>query len=420
MKRALLLLALAGSLGLSACVGGGKQPPPVYVCEAGTQAQGTTPGDSPPPSDPPLAPEAAGDIAKNEVATADTRTPDGRVPLVTVEETGGAPAVTSTPVGSPEEGEAVAEAAAADGNLVAVEADSLVDADTNDPQLPNQYAFQAIQFETTWNTLGGLMSPGAGAGQTVAVLDTGVQAIHEDLNDGRVLAGMVFGQPGPATTDPNGHGTRVAGIIGADTNNATGVAGAAPAVKILPVKVLNSSGQGFSSDVANGIVWAADNGGNVINLSLGGPNASNAMRQAIQYAVFTKGIPVISSSGNDGRCGAPSYPGAFPEVMAVGATDQGNGWASFSTTAPYVSISAPGVGIVTTVLNNQYAPAGNGTSFSAPYVAAVAAIVRATHPGAVAGDVYGHLVGTATDLGPPGWDPFFGWGLVNVFKAATT
>lgn len=427
MKRALLLLALAGSLGLTACQGT-KTPAPVYICDAGTQAQGTTPASAPPPPDQPLAPEAAGEVAKDEVATAEVRTPDGRVPLVTVEETGGAPAITSTPVSSPEEGEAVAEQAAADGNLVAVEADSVVDADTTDPLYPNQYAFQNIAYEATWNAFGGITSIGAGAGQIVAVLDTGVQANHLDLNDGRVLAGAAFGGLSSPTTDPNGHGTRVAGIVAAETDNVPpeGIAGAAPAAKILPVKVLNSSGQGFSSDVANGIKYAATWGAHVINLSLGGPNASSAMREAVQFAVFTAGVPVISSSGNDGKCGAPSYPGAFPEVMAVGATDQNNQWASFSTTGPYVSISAPGVGIASTTKDappNNYAPPallGNGTSFSAPYVAAAAAIVRATHPGANASNVYGQLVGTATDLGPAGWDPFFGWGLVNVFKAATT
>ncbi|MGQ0805863.1 MAG: S8 family serine peptidase [Actinomycetota bacterium] len=424
MKRALLLLAVAGSLGLTACQGT-KAPAPVYICDAGTPAQGVTPATTPPPADQPLAPEAAGEIAKDEVATADVRTPDGRVPLVTVEETGGAPAITSTPVANEAEAEAVAEQAAADGNLLAVEADSLVEADTTDPLYPNQYAFQNIAFEATWNAFGGIASVGAGAGKTVAVLDTGVQATHEDLNDGQVLAGFVVGQPMPATNDPNGHGTRVAGIIAATTNGAApvGVAGAAPAAQILPVKVLNENGQGFSSNVASGITQAADAGAKVINLSLGGPNPSSAMRQAVQYAVFTAGVPVISSSGNDGKCGAPSYPGAFPEVMAVGATDQNNLSASFSTTGPYVSISAPGVGIASTTIPNNYAPPaqlGSGTSFSAPYVAAVAAIVRATHPGAFASDVYGHLVATATDLGAPGWDPHFGWGLVNVFKAATT
>jgi subtilisin family serine protease len=105
--------------------------------------------------------------------------------------------------------------------------------------------------------------------------------------------------------------------------------------------------------------------------------------------------------------------------MAVGATDQANGWASFSTSGPFVSISAPGVAIISTTRPGPATYAtGSGTSFSAPYVAAAAAIVRAT-TGFTGGQVYARLTGTATDLGSPGWDPLFGWGLVNVLAAAT-
>jgi subtilisin family serine protease len=426
VKRAFVLLATAGFLGLTACQGTkAPAPPPVSVCDAATQGQGTTPASTPPPTDEPLAPEAAGETAKQEVATADTRTADGRVPLVTVEETGGAPVITSTPVSTPEEGEAVAEAAAADGDLVAVEADSVVtaDVDPNDPRFMSgeQYAFQAVPFVQTWNAFSPVFTGvGAGAGQRVAVIDTGVQQNHPDLGTAQVLDGAVFGQPGVATVDAGSHGTRLAGIIAAATNNGVGIAGAAPAADILPVKVLNGLGQGFSSDVANGINWAVDTGGaTVVNLSLGGPDQSDALRLAIQHAVLDLGVPVIASAGNSGRCGQPSYPGAFPEVMAVGATDQGNGWASFSTTGPYVSISAPGDDILSTSTPGNNYVFGDGTSFSAPFVSAAAAIVRATR-GFGASDVYAKLVATATDLGAPGWDPFFGWGLVNVLAAATT
>jgi serine protease len=323
-------------------------------------------------------------------------------------------------VSTPEEGEAVAEQAAADGNLVAVEADSIVAADPapNDLMFGQQYAFQAVPFVQTWDAFTGAAGIGAGLGQRVAVIDTGVQQNHEDLGNAQVLTGVVFGQPAPATVDNGSHGTRVAGIIAATTNNNEGIAGAAPATQILPVKVLDSADQGFSSNIALGINWAVDTGGaTVVNLSLGGPNPSSAMHAAIQHAVFDRGVPVIASAGNSGRCGQPSYPGAFPEVMAVGATDQGNGWASFSTTAPYVSISAPGDDILSTIPSNGY-QIGDGTSFSAPFVSAAAAILRATK-GFGASDVYARLVATATDLGSPGWDPFFGWGLVNPLAATT-
>jgi subtilisin family serine protease len=421
-RLALIVVAGAASLGVTACQGT-KKAPPVYACDVQAQASPEASASSPPPPDPALTPDAAGEIAKEEFATAESLLPDGRVPLVTVEETGGAPEITSTPVGSPEEGKAVAEQAAADGDLVAVEADSIVTADAlDDPLLDEQYAFQRIAYEQTWNAFAnGLTGVGAGAGQRVAVLDTGVQANHKDLDDGRVLTGAAFGQPGPATNDPSGHGTRIAGIVAAETDNGVGIAGAAPAAKILPVKVLNSSGEGLSSEVAHGITWAADNGATVINLSLGGPNPSQAMQQAVRYAVHTRGVPVISSSGNSGKCGQASYPGAFPEVLAVGATDQGNNWASFSTTGPFVSLSAPGVAIISTTRPGPDTYGlGSGTSFSAPYVAAAAAIVRSTHSGWGAGQTYVQLIETATDLGSQGWDPHFGSGLVNVFAAATT
>lgn len=414
------MITATAALGLGACQGT-KKAPPVYACDVQAQAGPEVSASSPPPPEPALTPDAAGEIAKEEFATADARTADGRVPLVTVEQTGGAPEITSTPVASPEEGEAVAETAAADGDLIVVESDSIVTADTNDEHYPEQYAFDRMAFEQTWNTFpNGLMGVGAGAGQRVAVLDTGVQRNHPDLGTAQVLNGAVFGQPEPATVDGGSHGTRLAGIIAAATNNTRGVAGAAPAADILPVKVLDAAGSGSSSNVAKGILWSVDTGGaDVINLSLGGPNASNAMHQAIRHAVFDRGVPVIAAAGNSGKCGQPSYPSAFPEVMAVGATDQGNGWASFSTTGPYVSITAPGVGILSTFPPNEYRT-GSGTSFSAPYVAAAAAIVKATHPSFDAGATYIQLIRTATDLGSPGWDPHFGAGLVNVFAAATT
>lgn len=419
VRSSVVAVAAFALVGLSACADPKKTP--TYVCDSGVTGASAPPAATPPPPDEPLAAESAGEEAKVAVAEAQVLTADGRVPLVTVEQTPAGPEITTTPVANEAEAEAVAEAAAVDGDLVAVEPDSVVTVDAdppNDDEFDQQYALNRVGFTATWDaTYSGAQS---GDGQTVAVLDTGVQASHQDLNEpGRVLQGAVFGQPGPATMDHHvtGHGTRVAGIIAAKTNNVLGVAGAAPAAHILPVKVLDASGKGFSSDVANGIRWAADNGANVINLSLGGSTPSDAMRAQIQYAVFTAGVPVISSSGNTGKCGAPSFPAAYPEVLAVGATNAADQWASFSTTAPYVKVVAPGVDITSTVPPNGYGDA-DGTSFSAPYAAAAAAIVRATHPGFDANHVYFRLITTATDLGSPGWDPHFGAGLINVQAAA--
>jgi subtilisin family serine protease len=409
-------LAAIALLGLAACT----PKKPAYVCEAGAAA---APDPGPPPSPapaPPLETQDAGEAAKGAVAEAEALTPDGRVPLVTVEQTPTGPEITSTPVADEAEAEAVAEAAAVDGDLVAVEPDSIVTADAlppDDPQFGAQYALPKLGFVQTWDD--SYSGPTSGAGQTVAVVDTGVQASHPDLA-GQVLGGAVFGQPAPATQDHHvsGHGTRIAGIIAAVTDNGTDVAGATPAAKVLPVKVLDHNGKGFSSDVAAGIMWAADNGATVVNLSLGGPNPTDAMRFAVNHAVFTRGVPVISSSGNSGRCGSPSFPAAFEEVLAVGATDANDNSASFSTTGPFVKVVAPGVSIVSTQPQPPGFGSTSGTSFSAPYASATAAIVRARYPAFDAGDVYVRVITTATDLGPAGWDPQFGFGLINVPAAA--
>lgn len=421
MKFRGLLRVSAASLTAIALIGLAACTPkkPVYVCEARVTAASEPQDATPPTPNPPLAAQAAGEEAKAAVAEAAVLTPDGRVPLVTVEQTPAGPEITSTPVANEAEAEAVAEAAAAGGDLVAVEPDSIVTADAPNPDDPelvvnHQYALNQVGFVATWDdTYSGAES---GLGQTVAVLDTGVDNTHEDLDDGRVQGGFsVIG--GSATDDPNGHGTFVAGITAAETNNMVDVAGAAPAATILPVKVLDQHGQGFTSNVAQGVIWAADNGATVVNLSLGGPNPSQTLQLAVQHAVSTKGVPVISSSGNTHKCGAPSFPGAYPEVLAVGATDVNNQWASFSTTGPYVDLAAPGVAIVSTLPGDGIGTRG-GTSFSAPHVAAAAAIVRATHPAFDANEVSFRLITTATDLGSPGWDPHFGAGLINVQAAA--
>jgi len=438
MKRAysFLLVAALAAFGLTACI-----PPktPVYVCaaEAGptpdTVAAATASG-----TDEPLAPETAGEEAKDEFANSDVRTEDGRVPIVTVEDGANGPEIVSTPVASEAEAEAVAEAAAADGDLTVVEADSVVTADVNPPDdllFSSQYTFNLMAFVATWqfNAPNNFAGPRAGQGQVVAIIDTGVDNTHDDLDDGQVLAGAAFGQPNTPHVDPSGHGTRLAGIVAATTNNTYGIAGGAPAAKIFPIKVLNAAGSGLSSDVAKGILYAADFGGaTVINLSLGGANPSDVQRAAIQHAVFDLGIPVIASAGNDGKCGQASYPAAFPEVLAVAAVDQAANWAGFSTTGPYVSVAAPGAAILSTCPPGMPAhkPAcpstgsspgfntQNGTSFSAPYVAAVAAIVRATNPGVVASGVYDRIIASAIDLHTPGWDPETGFGLVNPYGAA--
>jgi len=329
------------------------------------------------------------------------------LPLVTVERIDGRLDIRTTPVDSPDQAAAVAEAAAADGDLVGVEVDTPVTAidhvDSNDTRRQEQWALEKVWFEHAWPT-------STGTGEVVAVVDTGVLAGHEDLA-GQILAGRYFLSSsdgthfsGPGATDDNGHGTHVAGIGAANANNATGITGAAPGVDILPVKVLCADGAGVSSDVAEGINWAVD------NLSLGG-SYTQSVDLAVQYA-RSNGVVVVAAAGN-GKPN-PSYPAALPQVIAVGATDSSDAIANFSNRGAYVDLAAPGVGILSTWVNGGYA-AKNGTSMASPHVAAAVALVLAARPqwdtDPVA--VCTQLIRTALDLGASGRDDAFGHGRIR-------
>jgi serine protease len=375
--------------------------------------------------------------AREVSSTTEVRTKDGEIPLVTVEERGGKPEITSTPVGSPDEAASVAEQKAADGDLVAVDVDRPVraSANLNDPRFGEQWAFTKVPFVDAWAADGT-----QGAGITVALVDTGVMADHQDLS-GQVLSGAHFlhsdsGEPlDPGlggTEDFSGHGTHVAGTVAAKSNNNVGVSGAAPGVSILPVKVLCGDGNGFSSDVADGIVWAVDNGAEVINLSLGG-GPTGGEQAAVEYA-RDNDVAVVAAGGNDGTNGAASYPAAYstsyPNVIAVAATDKDNGHPSYGTTGNYLDLSAPGgvpisgcpnnpaIEVLSTWNDGDYCSMA-GTSMATPHVSAAAALLEAA-ASCTAAQVKSHLKATAGDLGAPGADSTFGAGIVNPLAAGTS
>jgi hypothetical protein len=233
-----------------------------------------------------------------------------------------------------------------------------------------------------------------------------------------VLPGIDFVQRGGnGWNDQNGHGTHLAGIIAASVNNGLGIAGGAPGVKILPVRVLAADGSGFSSNVAAGIIWATDHGARVINLSLGGTIRSDGTQAAIRYA-NSKGAIVLAAAGNGATPGPhanePVYPGAFPEAVAVGAVDSNLQRATFSNYGPYVDLAAPGVAIRSTYASSRTAYADmSGTSMATPYASAAAALVVATNPKLTALGIRNALTGSATDLGAPGRDDQYGSGLIN-------
>jgi subtilisin family serine protease len=248
----------------------------------------------------------------------------------------------------------------------------------------------------------------SGRGITVAVVDTGVDPNHEDLP--RVLRGRDFVSGDANASDGNGHGTFVAGVVGAERDNRKGIAGVSRAT-ILPVRVLNSRGFGRDSDIARGIRWAAAEGADIINLSLGGGRGSRILKDAVRYA-DRRGALVVAASGNSGGT-KPMYPAAYPQALAVGATDKSDRMTSWSQHGPWVDVVAPGVRIASTVPRDGYA-LGDGTSFASPLVAGAAALALSDHRGWSDDQLRAALLRGAADAGPVGPDPFTGLGVLDV------
>ncbi|GAA3403834.1 S8 family peptidase [Paenibacillus hodogayensis] len=247
----------------------------------------------------------------------------------------------------------------------------------------------------------------------VAVVDTGVDVNHPDLK-GRTIAGVnIVNKDAPALDDV-GHGTHVAGIISALVNNGEGVAGISWYNNIMPVKVLDETGAGSTYSVAQGIIWAADHGAKVINMSLGNYAESKFLHEAIRYA-YDRDIVLIAASGND-NTERPGYPAAYPEVFAVAATDANKQKASFSNYGNYIDVAAPGVNIASTYPDNHYA-ALSGTSMASPHVTALAALIRSVNPLLTNEEVMDVMRKTAIDLGAKGKDNYYGYGQIDIVKA---
>ena len=262
---------------------------------------------------------------------------------------------------------------------------------------------KADQVHSTGNT---------GSGVKVAILDTGIDANHEDLN---VRGGASFIPSEPnAFADGDGHGTHVAGTVAA-LNNTTGVIGVAHSASLYAVKVLDSTGSGTYSGIIQGIEWAVANDMDVINMSLGGSSGSTALQQACDNA-YNSGVLVVAAAGNSGTKGNRNtigYPAKYASVMAVGAIDSSNTRASFSSVGTELEVMAPGVGVVSSVPGNKYA-SYNGTSMASPHVAGAAALIMAGNPGLTNVQVRQKLVNTAKPLG----DSFYyGKGVIDVYAA---
>jgi serine protease len=300
-------------------------------------------------------------------------------------------------------------------NAVGVELDSVItisDVPTGaDPYRSRQWDLSKMRVASAWPT-------STGAGVTVAVLDSGVDATHPDL-DRQVLTGYdVIAGSDRADSDPNGHGTHVAGTIAALTGNDTGISAIAPEAKILPVRVVGANGSGYMSDAADGILYAADHGAGVINMSLGSTAHVMAVSNAIGYA-RSKGVVVVAAAGNERAKGSPvSYPAADDGVIGVAATDSADHVAAFSNQGSYVDVAAPGDSILSTVpADNGLYAFYSGTSMASPHVAASAALIKAAYPALSPDQVQSALEKSAVDLGTEGKDTDYGYGRIDAAAA---
>jgi subtilisin family serine protease len=236
----------------------------------------------------------------------------------------------------------------------------------NDPGLGNQYAWSRIQATAAWDVARG------SASTVIAVVDTGVQRTHPDL-DAKIRPGYDYVGLDTAPDDGNGHGTHVAGTAAAETDNATGGAGTCPNCSVMPVRVLDNSGSGTLVNVANGIRFAADNGARVINLSLGG-GGSSTLQSAVDYA-WGRGVFLACAAGNSNTSStANAYPAAYPNCFAVAATTSSDARASYSNYGSWVEAAAPGSSIYSTWLGSGYNTI-SGTSMATPHVAGLAGLL---------------------------------------------
>lgn len=312
------------------------------------------------------------------------------------------------------------------GKIDYIEMDEVATILSNDSLYPNQWALPKI----SWDKLDATSSAynPATPSSKIAVVDTGVDYNHPDLS-GKVDTGedWDFVNNDSDAMDDNLHGTHVAGIAAANTNNTLGVAGVSVNTNtILPVKVLNQSGSGYYSWVAAGIIYAADHGARVINLSLGGNSRSTTLENAVNYA-WNKGAVVVAAAGNSNNS-SKTYPGAYPNAMAVWASDQNDNKASFSSYGSWVDIGAPGVNILSTIplskdtkdgLQDGYYLA-NGTSMATPGVAGLAGLILSQHPDWSALQVRSKIESTADSVPDRRFRRgYLGKGRINVFKAVT-
>lgn len=259
-----------------------------------------------------------------------------------------------------------------------------------------------------------------GAGVTVAVVDTGVAADSPQLR-GRVLPGLDLTSPGTPRADRDcfGHGTFVAGIIGAAPADGTGFHGVAPDARILPIRVANSMDDGTARLLAQGIRAAVDGGARVVNISASTTAPEQSLVSAVEYAEQRDVVVVAAAANSAGQGPRVAYPAALPTVLAVGAIDSTGALAAFSQTGPHLGLTAPGVEVVSIGPGGPGHWRGSGTSYAVPFVAGVAALIRAYRPDLTAAEVRHRLLTTADHPAVALPDSGYGWGVVNPAAAVS-
>jgi thermitase len=275
----------------------------------------------------------------------------------------------------------------------------------NDPMYPSEWHLDKVGVPSAWEITRGTSSV------IVAVVDTGVDASHPDLAN-KVIPGYNAYNNNNDTSDVYGHGTKVAGIIAAESNNGFGVSSIAWMNPIMPIRITDSSLAVYYSVVANGIIWAVDHGAKVINASIADVAGSSTVGSAANYA-RNKGAVVVAAAGN---CGCFDSTPENPYIISVGATDGADNVASFSSRGNYVDVAAPGVGIYTTTSGGGYG-APSGTSMASPITAGVVALMMSANPSLKPAQVESLLEATADDFGPAGYDTDYGYGRVNAYRA---
>jgi subtilisin family serine protease len=356
------------------------------------------------------------------------RQPNLSLPLVASAQRSSEGSRRSVVTAAPGQASSLAAKLRADPDVAAVIPDVILRAsdwpaagDPSDPlYVGSQMDLPRIGMPAAWRTTIGLSSV------VIAILDTGTTVGHPDFDPSHFVNAQDFTHfPQSADAiDDNvsfGHGTHVTGTIAAQANNGIGIAGMAPAVSIMPVKVLNAAGDGRLDWILSGIDFARTHGANVISMSLGGqlgPDEVAAAQPTIN-AAYAAGITIVAAAGNDGN-GIVEYPCAFVHVICVGATDNADNHAGFSNANGYVDVSAPGVGIESTVPSSVDATGYHllsGTSMATPHVAALAGLILSAHPGENPDQVEATILSTAVDLGALGRDDAFGYGRIDAAAA---